>query len=546
MEQEEPGLGAFIAPLNTTVVAGTAGYTVTGQAAFSPVTTPAGLRYNITGQMLLAQQMPPHPSPMPPQVQTVTPNPVASGGTITITGTGFAPGARVLWGTRLLPVTVVSPTSMIATAPVVFATTTAPLDVNVAGMDALGPPLTVLGGAVPPPVPANTIDVRTLGVKGDGATIDRTALTAAIQNAAPGTTLYFPSGTYLTDDALKVYRSDVSFLGDGDTSIIKSVSGSYHFQVGHGAQQYTGIGFSKLQFYGTPGQYMADGTARGGCLLFGCKGVSFTDCLFRGCAEPIVTAGAMGITYGTAATNCRFLGWGRMCIFCSGGERIANCQLIQDDPNLFGERSSHGFYIHSGSSDVVVQDTEIAGARKYAIQLYGENDPNPITGVQLLRLNIHDCENGIILAHGAATAGIATNCVIQGCAISGIYGGQGIAVKNGQGIDVSSNVISNGIGAGISMGVWAPYEPNFSLSDVRVTGNTVRTCDRGIWALDSNGGTFTNCVVTGNLVNGLGNRKDYDITGAGIVWAPGSTPTADGSMGTNPSDDRSRAAKALN
>lgn len=370
--------------------------------------------------------------------------------------------------------------------------------------------------------------MHTLGVKGDGVTIDVTAINAAIRNAPAKTTLYFPAGTYLLNDALKIFRSDLTLLGDGDATVLKSVAGSYHVQVGSG-QAYSGISFQKLQFLGTPNQYMADGTARGGCLLFGCKGTSFIDCLFRGCAEPILNAGATGGTYGTSATNCRILGWGRMAIFCNGGERISHCQLVQDDPNLYGERSSHGFYIHSGSQDVEIADTEIANVRKYAIQLYGENDPNPIQNIRLLRLQIKNCANGIISAHGAATAGIVRNALIDGCTITGTYAGSSVAIKNGEGvivrgctIDGNTGAASGHTGAGIYAGVWAPYEPNFSLKDVQITGNVVKGCDRGIWTLPSNGGTFTNITITGNQVSGC--RVNYDITGPGVTMVPGIKP----------------------
>lgn len=548
-QRPPPALGAFTAPVHFEVTVNGAQYVFDANAiTFAPSGTEVRRSLSGVGTLTLVSPAPPPPPPPAPlQVTGVTPNPVASGGTITVTGTGFAAGAVLAWRGAPLATSFGSATRLTATLPLLFGAQTLPLSVTVAGQTVIGPLLTVdpqLGP--PPPPPGKVVDVHTLGVKGDGVTLDRTALNAAIQNAAPGTTLYFPAGTYLVDDALKVYRNDIGFLGVGDTSIIKSVAGSYHFQVGHGAQQYTGISFAKLQFYGTPGAYMADGTARGGCLLFGCKGVSFTDCLFKGCAEPIVTAGPMGMTWGTAATRCRFNGWGRMCIFCSGGERIADCQLIQDDPNLFGERSSHGFYIHSGSSDVEVKDTEISGAKKYAIQLYGENDPNPIRDIRLLRLNIHDCANGIIFAHGAATAGMVQGALIQGCTIKGVYAGSSLAIKNGTGVQILGNVIDgnsgtvNGhTGAGCYLGVFAPYEMNYSLTDILVQGNVIKNCDRGIWTLPSNGGTFTNLQINGNQVSGC--RTNYDITGPGVVWVPGLPAAArvkDSGTDTRPSDDR--------
>lgn len=396
---------------------------------------------------------------------------------------------------------------------------------------------------VPPP-PVAVLNVRDYGVKGDGQTVDVAAINGLIRTAAPGATLYFPAGTYILNDALKVFRSSLTLLGDGDASVLKSIAGSYHVQIGSG-QPYTGLAFRRLHFYGTPGQYMADGTSRGGVLVFGAQGTQFTDCLFTGCAEPILNAGVAGSTYGTVVTNCRFFGWGRMAIFCNGGERVSNCRLIQDDPSLFGERSSHGFYVHGGCRDVEIADTEIANARKYALQVYSESEPSVTDNIRLLRLNIHDCANGIITAHGNPTAGRLTNGLIEGCTIRGIYAGSSIAIKNGEGVIIRGNVIDGNTGAaagrsgsGCYLGVWAPYEPGFSLKDVQVVGNTIRNCDRGIWSLPSNGGTFTNCLVSGNMVSAC--RMAYDVSGTGITWAPGEAPGEAGEReDTRPGDDSS-------
>lgn len=394
------------------------------------------------------------------------------------------------------------------------------------------------------------LNVKEHGVAGDGVTIDVTPLNALIRTAPAGATLYFPASTYVINDAVKIFRPDINFLGEGDASIIKSVAGSYHFQIGSG-QPYTGITFRKLQLYGTPGSYMSDGTARGGILNFGSKGTIFEDMLFTGCAEPILDAGQPMTTANTIINRCRFFGWGRMCLFLNGGEQVTNCQLIQDDPNLYGERSSHGAYIHGGASGVLIADTTISGAKKYAIQQYSEAPGTTTTGVRLLRLKISSCANGIIFAHSQVGAGEIVDSVIDGCTITNTYAGSAIAIKDGTGVRITNNVIDGNTGAsaghsgaGCYLGVWAPYEPGFALKDVTVMGNTIKGCDRGVWTLPSNGGNFTNCVVQGNNV--AGNRVNYDITGPGVIFSP-TAPRAAGArttvQDTKPSDDSSLAAR---
>ena len=117
-------------------------------------------------------------------------------------------------------------------------------------------------------------------------------------------------------------------------------------------------------------------------------------------------------------------------------------------------------------------------------------------------------------------AGDISDSVIEGCQISGIYGGAAISIKNGDGVIIRNNGLENSSSSGLQLGVWAPYEPGFQLANVQVVGNTIRGCDRGVWALPSNGGTFTNIQLTGNIVSG--NRVNYDLTGAGIINNPGS------------------------
>jgi hypothetical protein len=383
----------------------------------------------------------------------------------------------------------------------------------------------------PTPLPPLLLNVKDYGVKGDNTTNDVTALNALISKAAPGATIYFPAASYFLGDSLKVFRPDLNFLGDGDASILRVQTSSYHVQLGSG-QPFSGFTFRKLQFLGLPGKYMKDGTCKGGILNFGSKGTVFEDCTFSSCSDPVYNAGA---SYGTVVQNCRVNGWGRVAIFCNGGERVTNCRLIQDDPDLMGERSSHGFYVHGNATDVQIVDTEIANCRKYACQVYSEAAGTTTKGVRLLRLKIRDSANGIIFAHSAPGAGEIVDAMIDSCQISGVYAGSSLSLKDGDGIQILNNVIDGG-STGIQMGVWAPYEPGFSLVNVNVQGNIVKNAGYGIWTLPSAGGTFKNIQINGNHVTG--NQQNYNITGPGVVMVPGEEPPGAGVVeGQRPSDD---------
>src|SRR5204863_1513558 len=105
---------------------------------------------------------------------------------------------------------------------------------------------------------------------------------------------------------------------------------------------------------------------------------------------------------------------------------------------------------------------------KYCIQAYSESIPSTTDNLQIVRCLFRDSCNGVITAHGDVNAGILTNSRIEGNTFRGIYAGSSLMVKNGSGLIILNNVIDSNTGAqnghsgaGIGIGVWAPYEPSF-------------------------------------------------------------------------------------
>lgn len=83
---------------------------------------------------------------------------------------------------------------------------------------------------VPPSEPERTFDLRTFGAEGDGITNDRTAIFRAIEavHKAGGGTVFFPSGTYLTDETISV-PSGVKLRGaNRETAIIQGFGDPTH------------------------------------------------------------------------------------------------------------------------------------------------------------------------------------------------------------------------------------------------------------------------------------------------------------------------------
>lgn len=85
--------------------------------------------------------------------------------------------------------------------------------------------LVTLGLAATPALPTTSgprFNVRDFGARGDGMADDTAAIQAAI-NAAPngGSTIYFPAGTYISNNFQVINRSGLRFEGDGFASVIK-------------------------------------------------------------------------------------------------------------------------------------------------------------------------------------------------------------------------------------------------------------------------------------------------------------------------------------
>ena len=75
-------------------------------------------------------------------------------------------------------------------------------------------------GRVPIPQFPISVNVKTLGAKGDGKSDDRQYIQAAIRQCAPNGSVYFPKGTYVINDSLIIGKSNISLKGESRDSTI--------------------------------------------------------------------------------------------------------------------------------------------------------------------------------------------------------------------------------------------------------------------------------------------------------------------------------------
>jgi hypothetical protein len=367
-------------------------------------------------------------------------------------------------------------------------------------------------------VPAGAINVMNYGAKANGVASDRQAVQAALDAAQPGDTVYFPAGTYNIEEPVFVRKNNLTLVGEGRGSVLKSTNGRVSVRLGPNGELLTGLVVKRLTFLGIPGKYKKDGVGGAGIEVFGPKGTLIQDCDFLSCASPVYNDGPVGSSYGTRIENCRFTGWAAVAIFCNGGEQILNCSLIQDDPDLKGERSSHGIYIHSGCTDVLVQDTLIQNARKYAAQIYGQDLNTTTARITFRNVTVKDCANGITIQQNQPEAARAKDVLIEKCSITGTYNGPALSVKQGDGVKIVNNVLDGGL-VGLQLGVWAPYEPGFTLSNLEAAGNVIRHFDVGILAMATNGGRFENVKLSGNTITDCQTPVDLHQS-PGISFGP--------------------------
>lgn len=354
---------------------------------------------------------------------------------------------------------------------------------------------------VPPPPPPLSRTFR-IDAPRDGVTRADLIIQQQWAQYEPGRddVFLFPAGDYLLVDSVKIHRGGkVRIVGEPGARIHHQ--GHTGFQVGNSGQPFEGIVIEGFTFVGLPGRYgRTHGNVGHAVQIYGPKGTVVRDCEFRGSGAAVYNAGVPGQTYGTVMERLTVRGWGGVAVFCNGGERLLNCQLLQDDPDERMENSSHGIYIHSGCDDVRVENVLIERARKYGIQLYGQDPNTTIANVTLRDLTLRSCANGLTLQQSAPDRARVKNLVVERLVTEDIYGGPALSIKQGDSAVFRDIRLGCRPGSqdstGLQLGLYAPYEnTGFNVNNMTFERPVITDCGRGIWAMLSFGGTFSNLRV---------------------------------------------------
>lgn len=468
----------------------------------------------------------PPPPPVTPTLTSfmVTPTTVKPGGTLTLEATlsanATSPQNVVLttpFGSRLITIAAGTGRGQATvTVPVGQANGALTFQATYAGKT-LQQSVTVQADTQPPPPPPpGVINVVEKGAKGDGV-FDNTALLRKLveDNRTKPTTLFFPAGVYKVSDSIACWWGNLTLLGEDPTKSIIDHGGKRGVDLGPRADMppLPGYAIKNLGFRGLQGLYMRTGNSDPSIQIGAGQGVVLENLIFNGSGQPI---NIIGQSYGTQITNCRANGWGVTACFLNGGETVRDCTFIQDDPDLYGERSSHGFYIHSGSKSVNIINCRVENARKFSAQVYGEELNTTTEDVTFKGSTFSKSSEGITVQMGGQGKARPKRITFEDCVFEDIYRYTGLWIMQGDDIVVRRCTFRNVKGGALVLGRWnSYYSPDWSTIVNLVAEDCIfDNCPLPIYVEDTQArGKLINCkIVRPKFINGSPNKMTLNPT----------------------------------
>jgi hypothetical protein len=483
-------------PVLTTVQSGPiVVQTATGQIA----------RSTFNFSIFVGSTPPPPPPPPPPVVNFsgYSMNPVLAGQNLILIGSNFSdPSAKATWNGIPLSLVLSGSTSYTTTAPVVTMAISAPILLTHNGVLLTGPNLTINPSGVPPPPPPGTQNVKENGAKGDGTTDDAPAIQALLNRLPTNSSVYFPAGSYLIGIPLKETASNITFLGEGATSRI--IHGGHDGLVlGSVTAPISGTIIRKLAFVGLPGKHNSDGNgAAHAILLDAARQTIIEDDTFTGCAHCVYEVNqAVGVTVRRAKVN----GYGRVAFGLGDGATIDDCDVVQDYPIGATRSLDYAFYVHNSAKNVLIQNCRVSGTGGYGFHYWAQADVGPGGPITLTGCTFTDCAIGFIAACSPATSGRIQGLTVTNNQWRGAVRGSAVVIRQGDGVTFTGNTIDSTKNStemidcqGLAIGQWSPNEPNGAIRNAKISNNTIKGWDFGIYLLASGGGHFENTVLGPN------------------------------------------------
>lgn len=330
-----------------------------------------------------------------------------------------------------------------------------------------------------------TVSVKDFGATGDGVTDDTTEIQMALD---AGTSLYFPSGTYIITANLLI-PSNIKIYGDGPSSIIKTVSipsGAYG-QTMVTIDSCSNIVIENLSFDNS------------GIVTF----LQGNRCIYAHNSSYIWVK------------NCKFVTCGAATAFtlCNHYQILNNDVLVSStDGNVYHDGIIDNWW---GSSDFLISGNIIRSSideTKYGILVTGDTSTNTASACHdfvITNNQVSNIEEVGIWVNGRL--GTNYSCIISENIVDDVRDFYGIYVADTTDCVISNNIIKNTYLSAVIVG-----SENSALyagsSNVTVLGNVITNPNTSALLADTSSsaiimGDCTNGVVSGNTVVGTTHPK---------------------------------------
>lgn len=275
---------------------------------------------------------------------------------------------------------------------------------------------------------ADTVSVRTFGVRGDGSSDDSNALQNAIDRVSSGTALYFPSGTYVLRSRVEL-RGGVALVSKDAVLDTRSNDGTALL-----LRDGTGVEISGLAFRGptSAGGYsraieIRSGSSRnlirgnrfdgydGGAIVVAGDGNTIVENVIRGANNAPPEGGAhygsihvinseRNIVARNEITEFEYSG---ISVYGATDNRIAG-NTIHTREGFPG--NSMGIYMLAGAAENLVEKNVVTGARWEGIVLIS-NDRGPVEGNVVRDNDVADCLYAGISLQKNGSHGVTDNWI---------------------------------------------------------------------------------------------------------------------------------------